>query len=87
MKFFHLVPRQLILKLIRWYQKTLSFDYGAGRFLFPYGYCRFHPTCSQYGYEAVATYGVWRGGLMAAARILRCHPWSQGGYDPVKFRD
>jgi putative membrane protein insertion efficiency factor len=46
--------------------------------------CRFIPTCSQYAVEAVEKYGVIRGLLMAAWRILRCHPFSRGGYDPVR---
>ncbi|PID71909.1 MAG: membrane protein insertion efficiency factor YidD [Desulfobulbus propionicus] len=46
--------------------------------------CRFSPTCSQYAIEAVQKYGAFRGGLKSLWRILRCHPFSQGGYDPVK---
>nr|WP_320011648.1 membrane protein insertion efficiency factor YidD [uncultured Desulfobulbus sp.] len=46
--------------------------------------CRFVPSCSQYAIEAVSKYGVFRGTLLAAWRILRCHPFSRGGYDPVK---
>ncbi|HPN81529.1 MAG TPA: membrane protein insertion efficiency factor YidD, partial [bacterium] len=42
-----------LLRLIRLYQKTLSFDYGWFRFLFPGGYCRFQPTCSEYAYQAI----------------------------------
>jgi hypothetical protein len=45
--------------------------------------CRFMPTCSQYAYEAISRYGAMRGGLMAVKRILRCHPFHPGGYDPV----
>lgn len=45
--------------------------------------CRFVPTCSQYAIEAIETYGAWRGGMMALRRILRCHPFHPGGYDPV----
>lgn len=46
--------------------------------------CRFYPTCSQYAYEAVQRYGVLKGGKMAVKRILKCHPFNDGGYDPVK---
>ncbi len=45
--------------------------------------CRFVPTCSEYAIEAIQTYGAWRGGLKALGRILRCHPFHPGGYDPV----
>ncbi|GBD14806.1 Putative membrane protein insertion efficiency factor [bacterium HR25] len=45
--------------------------------------CRFLPTCSQYGREAVERHGVLKGGLLTLWRLLRCHPWHPGGYDPV----
>jgi putative membrane protein insertion efficiency factor len=46
--------------------------------------CRFIPTCSEYGYQAVERYGVLRGGWLALRRLLRCHPFSRGGLDPLK---
>lgn len=67
--------KTVVLAVIRIYQLTLS------RVLPPA--CRFVPTCSQYGYEAVQRYGVWRGGWLALRRLLRCHPFHPGGYDPV----
>ena len=76
-------PRYFVLKLIKIYQKTLSFDYGIFRHLFPQGYCRFTPTCSEYGYQAIEKYGVIKGGLMILWRVLRCNPWNKGGHDPV----
>jgi putative membrane protein insertion efficiency factor len=45
--------------------------------------CRFYPSCSHYAAEAVATHGPGRGSLLAVRRLLRCHPWGGGGYDPV----
>lgn len=45
--------------------------------------CRYTPTCSEYAMEAIERHGVLLGGLKAAARVLRCHPFAQGGYDPV----
>jgi len=45
--------------------------------------CRFHPTCSEYAAQAVEIHGVIKGSALAAGRLLRCHPWSAGGFDPV----
>jgi hypothetical protein len=61
--------------LIRVYQWTLAPIVG--------GQCRFHPTCSWYGLEAYRTHGLWRGTVLTARRLSRCHPFSRGGYDPV----
>jgi putative membrane protein insertion efficiency factor len=69
------------LAIIKIYQKTISPDHGLIRGLFPHGYCRFHPTCSEYGYQAIKKYGVVRGLVKAGWRIIRCNPWSAGGED------
>lgn len=45
--------------------------------------CRFEPSCSQYGYEAIQKHGAIKGGALAVWRVLRCNPWGKGGYDPV----
>ena len=45
--------------------------------------CRFAPSCSAYAIDALRRYGAWRGGLLAARRLLRCHPWGGSGFDPV----
>lgn len=76
--------KKIALGLIRLYQKTLSFDHGPMKRLFPGGYCRFNPTCSQYTYEAIKKYGVIVGSAKGAWRIVRCNPWNKGGEDPVK---
>ena len=76
-------PRYFLTKLIKFYQKTLSFDHGVFSFLFPHGYCRFYPTCSDYGIQAIEKYGVIKGSAKTAWRILRCNPWNKGGFDPV----
>lgn len=73
----------LLLKLIRLYQKTLSPDSGWWSYKHPQGYCPFYPHCSEYAYQAIKKYGVWRGGAKALFRILRCHPWTKGGSDPL----
>lgn len=70
------LPRLPILAIIRLYQKVLSPAIPANT-------CRFYPTCSHYGYQAIYTYGLLRGGLLATWRILRCNPFSSGGHDPV----
>lgn len=77
-------PRYLVIAIIKIYQQTLSFDHGWTKHLFPYGFCRFKPTCSEYAIAAIAKYGVIRGGIKAIWRILRCNPWNAGGWDPVK---
>ncbi len=65
----------IALVAIRFYQLTLS------RVLPPS--CRFYPSCSQYAYQAIDRYGIFRGGWMALGRLSRCHPFNPGGYDPV----
>jgi len=69
---------------IKVYQKTLSLDHSPLEIFKPFGQCKFRPTCSEYSYQAVRKYGALKGGLMALKRLFRCHPWSDGGYDPVK---
>ncbi|MCX6800098.1 MAG: membrane protein insertion efficiency factor YidD [Candidatus Falkowbacteria bacterium] len=76
--------RYFVVYLIKFYQKTLSLDHGVLRFLFPNGYCRFKPTCSEYAIDAIIKYGFFKGGLQAAYRVVRCNPWNRGGWDPVK---
>jgi putative membrane protein insertion efficiency factor len=65
----------IFLGIIHLYRLTLSWALG--------GQCRYVPSCSAYGLEAIRTHGPWRGGWMALRRISRCHPWVKGGYDPV----
>lgn len=73
--------RSVFLLCIRLYQKTLSLDHGPLKKIYPYGYCRFFPSCSQYGFLAIKKHGVMLGGVKTAYRILRCNPWSKGGID------
>jgi putative membrane protein insertion efficiency factor len=74
----------LITALIRSYQRTLSPDHGWWRAAYPHGFCRFHPTCSSYAIAALERYGLLGGLWRAGGRLLRCHPWSAGGLDPVR---
>ncbi|MFA6514185.1 MAG: membrane protein insertion efficiency factor YidD [Patescibacteria group bacterium] len=78
------ISKKIVVALISVYQKTLSFDHGFLKIFYPHGFCRFTPTCSEYGKEAIEKYGVIKGGKMAAFRVIRCNPFSSGGYDPVK---
>ena len=71
-----MLPRLVPLALIRLYQMTFSR-------LLPITVCRFYPSCSHYGYQAIAKYGLLKGGTLAVWRLLRCQPFNPGGYDPV----
>ena len=84
LQFFYYLPQKLAIAIIHLYQKTLSPDHGPLKALHPHGYCRFYPTCSNYGIDAINKHGVIKGGLKTCWRIIRCNPWNKGGYDPVK---
>ena len=75
---FNLVnfPRWILLLFIRLYQKVVSPS-------LPPDTCRFYPSCSHYGYQAVYKYGVVKGGWLALKRVFRCNPFNSGGIDPV----
>lgn len=79
-----LFPRYPFLWLIRLYQKTLSPDHGICKSFHPYGYCRFYPSCSEYGYQIIKKRGIFIGISKTLWRILRCNPWSKGGIDLPK---
>ena len=70
--------KKIFILLIRFYQKFISP-------LFP-AKCRYYPTCSQYTLEAIQEYGAIKGTYLGIKRILRCHPFHEGGYDPVPKR-
>ena len=67
--------KKFLLLLIRFYQKALSPYLGKN--------CKYSPTCSAYAYQAISKYGALKGTGLAVWRILRCNPFSKGGYDPV----
>ncbi|MEK7528415.1 MAG: membrane protein insertion efficiency factor YidD [Patescibacteria group bacterium] len=75
------LPRKGLGLLIRLYQRTLSPDHGWFRVLFPDGYCRYTPTCSEYTRQAVEKHGAMIGGTKGMWRIMRCNPCSKGGND------
>ena len=68
--------KKLLISLINFYRKFISPGKAPC--------CKFRPTCSQYALDAINKYGAFKGGIMACYRILRCNPFSKGGYDPVK---
>ena len=68
--------RRAVLLPIRFYKRFISPALPSR--------CRYHPSCSGYAVEAVETYGILRGAVLASWRLLRCNPWSLGGYDPVE---
>lgn len=74
-KLFKTVIGAFFIMLIKVYQYTLSPILGAS--------CRFTPTCSHYGLEAIQKYGPFKGGWLTLKRIARCHPWGSHGPDPV----
>jgi len=80
---FRNLPKQILLFLISLYQKTLSFDHGPLKALFPYGYCKHYPSCSEYGRQAVKKYGALKGAKLAIFRVFKCNPWSKGGIDEL----
>ena len=67
--------KKLLLRAIHFYQKNISANTSPK--------CRYYPTCSQYAVEAIQTHGALKGSLLAVWRILRCNPFSKGGFDPV----
>ena len=68
--------KKVLIAMIKWYRKYLSQ-------LKKHAICIYTPTCSKYAIEAIEKYGAFKGGFMALWRILRCNPFSKGGYDPV----
>ncbi|MBP8857300.1 MAG: membrane protein insertion efficiency factor YidD [Anaerolineaceae bacterium] len=74
------LPRWVLLSLFRAYQAVISPA-------LPPDTCRYYPSCSHYGYQAVYRFGVIKGTVLAVWRVLRCNPFSAGGYDPVPEAD
>ena len=75
MRFVRELPKRMMLALLRFYKREISPMLPDA--------CRFRPTCSEYAMQAIQKYGALKGGYLAIRRILRCHPFNPGGYDPV----
>ncbi|HCO18355.1 membrane protein insertion efficiency factor YidD [Gudongella oleilytica] len=69
---------RIAILLIRFYQRYIS------RYILTGKNCRFYPTCSEYSLQAYTKYGFFKGSFLSAKRILKCHPFHEGGYDPLK---
>ena len=83
--FLNYLTKQLLLKLIRFYQKTSWFHQPIFKALFlSDNCCRFSPTCSAYCYQAISKYGSAKGAWLCLKRVVKCNPWAKGGKDPVK---
>ena len=67
---------RVVVAVIRVYQRVLSPTLGQR--------CKFYPSCSEYAAQAISRFGILRGLVLAVHRLLRCHPWSRGGFDPVE---
>ena len=74
---------QILIFTIKIYQTTLSPDHGWFQARWPYGFCRYQPTCSQYAIDALKQHGALMGSWLAAKRLVRCNPFAQPGVDHV----
>jgi putative membrane protein insertion efficiency factor len=70
------IVRRALVLLIRVYQRLISPAFGNR--------CKYYPSCSEYAAQAIARFGILRGLVLAAWRLMRCNPWSHGGFDPVE---
>lgn len=71
--------KTILIKIIEWYQKHISLWLQQKQIT-----CKFYPTCSEYTKQAIEKYGVAKGVILGIWRIIRCNPFSKGGYDPLK---
>lgn len=76
------IPRNIFVGLLWLYQKFLSPDHSFwAKAVHTHGYCKYHPTCSEYTKQALKKYGLVRGMAKGVYRVMRCNPWSDGGID------
>ena len=71
--------KKILIKIINWYQKNISLWLESKNIR-----CKYYPTCSEYTRQAIEKYGAFKGICLGIVRILRCNPFSKGGYDPLK---
>ncbi len=71
--------KKIIIFLLKGYKKIISPMFSAVGI-----HCKYYPTCSEYMVQAIEKYGIVKGGLLGIIRILKCNPFSKGGYDPIK---
>lgn len=71
--------KKILIMMINWYQKHISGINSSKNI-----HCKFYPTCSEYAKQAIEKYGAVKGIILGGWRIIRCHPWAKGGYDPLK---
>jgi putative membrane protein insertion efficiency factor len=72
-------PAQIVVAIVRMYQRLFSPLLGQR--------CKYHPSCSEYAVQAIESYGILRGAVLAVWRVLRCNPFSHGGFDPVEAQN
>lgn len=77
------IPKRIVLILIRIYQKLFSFDHSFWANPKAFRVCMFHPSCSEFTYEAIEKHGLIKGGILGSIRVIRCNPFSKGGIDEV----
>jgi len=83
LKFIFELPKYSVLGMIRIYQKLFSFDHAFWARPDKFRVCVFYPSCSEYTYQAIERFGLLKGGLLGAWRVIRCNPFSRGGIDEV----
>ncbi len=71
--------KKILIKIIEWYQKNISVYLESKNIK-----CKYYPTCSEYTKQAIEKYGAFKGSILGFVRILKCNPFSKGGYDPLK---
>lgn len=83
MNFINKTAGKLASSLIWVYQRTLSPDYGLFKSLYPHGYCKFYPSCSEYSRQSFVKYGLFKGFILSSNRVVKCHPWASPKVDLV----